>query len=329
MKDTVKDLISVIVPMFNVEKYIEKCIQSLKEQTYRNFEVIIVDDGAKDKSHALADRAIAGDARFCVVSKENGGLSSARNFGISYAKGEYITFIDSDDYVCKEYLMHLYTAISKNDECEISMSRIRYTQENETINDNHNGMVSVEVVYKDIAMRKMFLIDKFNHCAYGKLYKAYIWENCSFPNGRLYEDYLTTYRMFTKADMVALVDSEDYYYVQHSGSIMHEKVSLRTLDIINVSKEVTGWVRENYSSLFLSALELQLATYMKTLQKIRRQDKMSFIDIQKELERYLKDNCLKILFYKYTPVRDRLKLLVFFINKYLFYMFYNLFANEE
>ena len=328
MKNTIKDLISIIVPMFNVEKYIEKCIFSLKEQTYKNFEVIIVDDGSKDESYYFANRAIDGDNRFRVFSKENGGLSSARNYGIKFAKGEFITFIDSDDYVCKEYLMHLYSAIRKNNECDISMSRIRYTAEKEKNNDNITKKYSIETVKNDIAMKKMFLRDMFNHCAYGKLYKSYIWDNSSFPEGRLYEDYLTTYKIFMKSTKIALIDSEDYFYVQHKGSIMHDKVSLQTLDIINVSNEVTEWVKMNSFSLFLPALELQLATYMKTLHKIRSYDKTSFMDIQHKLEKYLKKKSIKVLFYKNTPVRDRLKILLFFINKHLFYVFYSLFGNK-
>lgn len=323
------ELISIIVPMYNVEKYIEKCIISIKDQTYENYEVIIVDDGTKDNSNDKAYCAIGDDERFAIVHKENGGLSSARNHGLGFASGEYITFIDSDDHIGKDYLLNLYNAITQHPNCEIAMSRIRYTAENEDIRSNDTKPPCIKVKSRNVAIRKMLLRDKYNHCAYGKLYRSRLWHGMAFPEGRLYEDYLTIYQIFSKVEIVALIDSIDYFYVQHSNSIMHENVSLRILDIINVTNEVTSWIYHNNREVYLPALELQMATYIKTLQKIRNYEKDSFMEFQLEIEKGIKTNFTKILLYRYTPCFDRIKLLLFGINKTLFFSLYDIVSGGE
>lgn len=315
--------------MYNVERYIEKCITSIKDQTYENYEVIVVDDGTEDDSNEKAYCAIGDDERFVIVHKVNGGLSSARNYGLRFVNGEYITFIDSDDHIDKDYLLNLYNAITQHPDCEIAMSRIRYTAENEDIWSNNIKPPRIKIKSGNVAIRKMFLRDGYNHCAYGKLYKSHLWHNRVFPEGRLYEDYLTTYQIFSKVEIVALVDSIDYFYIQHSNSIMHGNVSLRMLDIINVTNEVTSWIYHNNRKVYLPALELQMATYIKTLQKIRNYDKDSFIDIQLEIEKGIKTNFARILLYRYTPCFDRIKLLLFRANKTLFFLLYNIVSGGE
>lgn len=320
-------LISVVIPMYNVEKYIEKCLLSVKNQSYTNFEVLIVNDGTKDKSREVADNTIKGDLRFRILDKENGGLSSARNYGMKNAKGDYLIFIDGDDYVGKDYLLNLYTALQNNSDCDIAMSRIIYVNED----DNFIEKVSKhkeKIVSSNVAIKKMMLRDKYHHCAYGKMYKIELWDTIKFPEGRIYEDYLTTYKLFSGSSNVALVDSRDYFYVQHEGSIMHDKLSDKTLDIINVSDEVTEWIYNNNKDVYMPALELKIATYIKILQKIKNSNSDDYNEQDYKISKFIRENGWSILMYIGTPIKDKIKIFMYMLNRKLFFKFYN-FASRE
>ena len=119
-----KSLISIVIPVYNVEKYLEKCLQSVQNQTYNHFEVILVNDGSTDSSLSICEKFVNQDKRFSVFSKENGGMSSARNFGIKKAKGSFITFVDSDDYIVKDYLSHLVAGIKSETSIVLSLIHI-------------------------------------------------------------------------------------------------------------------------------------------------------------------------------------------------------------
>lgn len=320
-----RPVISVIIPMYNVEKYIGKCLESVKRQSFKLFEVIIVNDGTKDNSKKIAQSVIANDNRFKIVDKINGGLSSARNYGIKISKGEYIIFLDSDDYVSEDYLLNLYNAIKTDKECDIAISRIMYVDE-DCVPKKNTIPKKVQVVNTEITMSMMLLRKKYNHCAYGKLYKAYLWDDMIFPEGRLYEDYLTTYCIFNKVKKVAMVDSKDYYYLQRPGSIMHEHLSSRVLDIINVSDEVTEWIYQNNKEIYQAAKELRLATYLKTWQRILNSDSEDFSDKKKKIEHVINGNIKSCIFYLNTPIKDRVKFILYLISPSLFLRIYNRFT---
>lgn len=318
------ELISIIIPVYNVEKYIGRCIKSIKNQTYRNFEAIVVNDGTKDKSVEIAKKIIDNDNRFVILNKANGGLSSARNYGLNNMRGKYVVFIDSDDFVSEKYIENLYCAMSQNSEVDIAVSRIIDVNADGNEISVRNGTNKTMIIPSEKMMRKMMLErTRYNHCAYGKLYKSEFWIDFRFPNGRLYEDYLTTYKLFSKANKVAIIDKQDYYYVQQQGSIMHMPISSKTLTILDVSDEITEWIRTNNSKLYLAALELQMATYLKTLQKIINYDSKNFIESQERICKFVKLHSKEMLLYRYTPIKDRIKIVLFNVNKGLFISIYN------
>lgn len=201
-----KELITIVVPIYNVEQYLERCIKSIVSQTYENIEILLVNDGSPDNSQKIMEKWGKKDKRIKCLYKENGGLSDARNYGIKRSKGKYICFIDSDDYIDKDYVKKLYYAIKENN-AEISWCNIRTVNDNGktgTINQNEEDLWSFEMAS---ACNRLFLKDLF------------IKNDISFPKGLWYEDLATTPRLFFKAKKVVFVDSELYSYYYNSESI--------------------------------------------------------------------------------------------------------------
>lgn len=221
-------LISVIVPVYKVEKYIHKCIDSILNQTFRDFELFLVDDGSPDNCGKICDEYSTKDDRIIVIHKENGGLSDARNVAIDRANGEYLTFIDSDDYVAPDYLESLYNALIQSDS-DIAISNITTFAENgQYDNEFYKITDKIEVLEgKDI----FSTIYRPNACA--KLYKRFIFDDIRYPVERLYEDAFVYHDVLSKANRIVLTGVNSYYYLVRDDSIMHQEYKLAFTDIID------------------------------------------------------------------------------------------------
>ena len=212
--------ISIIVPVYNVEKYISRCIESILCQTFTNFELILVDDGSPDNSVSICEKYMEKDARVSLIHKENGGLSSARNAGIDSAKGEYLLFVDGDDVIHPETLEILYSNL-KDSNAQISIGNFcRFCDDKEvrfeTIKEN------VVNIYSGIQVLEK-LYDKNNASRYvsacGKLIQRSLFVDVRFPEGRLFEDEFTTYLLYYRAERVSTMESVLYYYYVNDGGI--------------------------------------------------------------------------------------------------------------
>ena len=192
-----KDKISVVVPIYNVEKYLEKCIKSILNQTYNNLEIILVNDGSTDNCLNICKKFEKIDKRIFVINKENGGLSEARNYGIDKATGKYITFVDSDDYIDEDYLEFLYKNLIINN-CDISICnpRIVYEDGGKSRTLYKYCFPQNIVLEGEKALEMMLYQKKFDNSAWGKLYKINLFDEIRYPVGKLYEDIATTYKTF-------------------------------------------------------------------------------------------------------------------------------------
>lgn len=212
-------MISVIVPVYNVEKYITRCVSSLMTQTYDDFELLLVDDGSKDRSGEICDSLAEKDQRIRVFHKENGGLSDARNYGLKRIKGEYVTFVDSDDYVGPDYLRILYEMIQE-DGCDVSIVRFKEVScEDLRVTDSEDSRIFMD---EETAMKEMLAGKKFGVSACGKLYRSSVFSDVRFPKGKLYEDLLTIPYVMAAGTGCFFSTSEQYYYYQREDSIMHK-----------------------------------------------------------------------------------------------------------
>lgn len=211
-------LLSVIVPVYNVEEYVGRCIESILNQTYQNLELILVDDGAKDSSGAICDSYAETDPRIRVIHKENGGLSSARNTGIEQAKGEYITFVDSDDWIEADAYEHLLELMARY--------QVKLVCGGNYDVDGKTGKRTLalcpqkeEVISTEDFVGRMFLWQGFDSSACDKIYHRSLLETFRYPEGKVCEDVAVTYKIVLETDRAALSDRPFYNYYHHPGSI--------------------------------------------------------------------------------------------------------------
>ena len=211
-------LISVIVPCYKVECYLPKCVDSILRQTYKNLEVILVDDGSPDRSGEICDTYATKDPRIVVIHKANGGLSDARNVGIDQAKGEWITFIDSDDFVSDDYVEVLFNLVAEYG-CECSVCPLNpFKEGEEPVVDS--AAKHKECMQPQKAVEQMFYQEKYDNNAASKLFHKRLFESgIRFPKGMIFEDLAITYKLLLLSKGVAYTDARLYNYLLRDGSI--------------------------------------------------------------------------------------------------------------
>lgn len=242
------DLISIIVPVYNVEKYLEKCVKSVIDQTYKNLEIILVDDGAKDNSGKMCDELAKLDSRIKVIHKENGGLSDARNFGLREAKGDYIGFVDSDDYIANDMYETLYNTIKDNN-ADISIVSFYEMYKGKVIGVRDSG--NLEVLSKLDAMKELLIDTKIQSYAWNKLFKKELFYDLKFPTGKNFEDIATTLLLFEKCDRVALLEKPKYYYLRRDDSIVGVRNSKTYTDYLEVIYDKYMYLKGKYPEIEL------------------------------------------------------------------------------
>lgn len=235
-------LISIIVPVYNVEKYIHRSITSILNQTFSNFELILVDDGSPDNCGKICDEYAEKDKRIHVIHKRNGGLSDARNFGIdwvfAHSDSEWITFIDSDDWIHPDYLNFLYNAILETN-TSISICSLKRI-------DSVLRFEKTSLIVSSVQTESFFCNKRVNSIvACGKLFKKTDFELIRFPVGKLHEDEFTTYKILFKYEKVAFVDNYIYFYYVNPESITQSGWNLRRLDNLEAFQKQISFFKEN------------------------------------------------------------------------------------
>lgn len=228
------DKISIVVPIYNVEKYLRKCIDSILNQTYHNLEIILVNDGSTDSSGDICNEYKNKDERIVVIHQENKGMSSARNAGIEIATGQYIGFVDSDDYIEKDMYERLFQNIIDYN-ADIAICGFVFEENNKIVSKNFTN--NVEVFDKATALEELLKDRKIHSYVWNKLFKRELWNDAKFKLGVAFEDIDIMYKLFKKANKIIYINSLEYYYVQRSTSIMHVHNSKFIFDRINVIVE--------------------------------------------------------------------------------------------
>lgn len=247
-----RPIISLIIPVYNVEEYIRKCLDSVVRQKYENLDIVIVDDGAEDGSGAVCDEFAKKDKRVRVFHKKNGGLSDARNFGIKKARGEIIAFVDSDDFISEEFVGAMYDEMVGRSAdvvvCGYNMVKLK------------REVISGE----EATVRLLTKQENVDIVTWNKLYKRslFVGNGIWFPKGKKYEDTLTTYKLLAKAEKVAYLDKALYCYVERGGSIMktaklEERLKVRE----EAAKEAVGYFENSMQLKQAAEVSLLLAKY--------------------------------------------------------------------
>lgn len=284
-------LISVIVPVYRVEEYLERCVKSILSQTYENLEVILVDDGSPDQCPAICDACAEKDARVKVIHQENKGLSGARNAGIDAASGEYLAFVDSDDYVSPHFIEELYQLLQDTG-CAIGQCRFSYVKGDGLVEESdsafciYRGESLMEQLYGPEEKATCFVV------AWNKLYRAELFKETGirYPEGRIHEDEATTYRLFHEAKKLAFLDRALYgYYTENGGSIT-SVFSAKRLQWLTAHEERIAFFKKNGYEKLLPAAYRKLCDacitfYFRCTEQVKDAEELKK-ELRKRLETY-------------------------------------------
>ncbi len=241
------EMISVIVPVYRVEKYLDQCVASITKQSISNLEIILVDDGSPDQCGAMCDEWAIKDQRVKALHKKNGGLSDARNYGLKYACGSYIAFVDSDDIIAPKMLEKLLDVLNQSGADIAECNYSRFTGDVQCLNVDSSS--SITIYSTQDALRQLLDESVFKYTVWNKLYRRKIFSSLQFEVGKLHEDVFFTYQAFGICKSVAKIEESLYYYRQREGSIMGEAVSLRNLDTLEAREKQYFYVKDNFPDL--------------------------------------------------------------------------------
>lgn len=286
-------LISVIIPVYNVEEYIERCITSILTQTYKNLEIILVNVGSTDRSGEICEAFAKTDSRIVVMHEKKCGPGGARNIGIQKATGDYFVCVDSDDYVKEDYVAYLYELLIEN-EADISTCSFKKIYHAEETLDEVSEKITI--YHAEEALEQLIYQKNVQPCVYCKLYKRELFEEISFPEMMQYEDLAIIYKLLEKADKIAASNQQKYYYIQRRNSIMNEKFNKRKMQRIRVANDLKLYVDEKYPALTAAT---SVRCFLAGVQVFREVPK------KKEYQEYLGEAWEQVRKYRRFVLKDR------------------------
>ena len=317
-------LISIIIPVYNVENYLGRCFQSVQKQTYKNLEIILIDDGSTDASGKLCDQYKLHDQRVKVIHQKNGGLSNARNSGLKIAKGEYITFLDSDDlFGSNDYLEELYKKIVDT-KSDLAVCAIKELWPKKELDYGQN--FQQETMDPEIALKHMLNEQGFNVSAYAKLYHKRLWKNVEFPDGKLHEDLGTTYKLFMKSKQIIYIPKIKYFYVRREGSIASSNFTPRKLDILDFTDEMCAEIDQKFKALKNVTNLRRIHARFSVLCQV---SKRTHPKLEKELVAYIKAHKNYILKNPEASLKDKVAIRTLLLSKKLFRLIWGIYNRHR
>lgn len=255
--------LSIIVPIYNVEKYLARCIESILNQTFKDFELILVNDGSTDNCRKICEEYKKKDSRIIIVDKKNAGLSSARNLGLDTSNGEYIGFVDSDDFIDVNMYEILLNIINTNDSDIVICDYYKINEDNIKKYEKvklKNKDIRVENINNFDSIEKVLTVGEKFIIACNKIYKRSLFDNLRYKEGVIYEDEFLAHRILYKCSKVSVINQALYYYVQRKGSIVNSEFSSKKFDKVYAIKDRVDFLKE------------------KNLIKLKEKAEKSFID---------------------------------------------------
>lgn len=318
-----EDLVSVIVPVYNVENYLRECLDSIVAQTYRNIEVILIDDGSKDSSGEICDEYADKDNRIKVIHKENGGVSAARDTGLDVAKGEWISYVDSDDYI-EDTMLETLICLAKENDVELAMCSFKDISECENVTQENDIRIfsKDELIYNYVVRNTDYCITEG---IWDRIYKRVLVDGLRFKNDRINEDILYTMEVFTRAHK-ALYTSEKLYNYRagREGNITGRKTTIDSIkDKIYCSKNSAKILRESGNEELADIFEC--IHFLEISELLIFNDEKNNDDIL-NYKRYMKPIVKKVLNYKNVSRKIKAKLVLVLINPGLMRMSTNVYS---
>ena len=284
-------IISIIIPVYKVEPYIHKCLDSVCAQTYQNLDIILVDDGSPDTCGSICDEYAARDSRIRVIHKENGGLSSARNAGMAIARGDFIGFVDSDDWIEPDMFELLYRNMAAEN-AAISVCG-HYQHENEKFSacgDSSYAVLSPREAIESVYCRNGFAIVVWN-----KLFRKELFCNLCFPEGRIYEDAFIIFQLLDAAQKIVIDMKPKYHYLCRPGSIMTSPLCPAQLDILDATLQNYDFLCEKYPELAHHALYACLWSRISMIMRVYRAKDPSYKAVECSCIRFIRQHYRVVL----------------------------------
>src|SRR5699024_2762769 len=311
--------ISIIIPVYNVEDYLERCLKSITSQTYKNLEIILINDGSTDRSGELCDIYKKKDSRIEVIHKENSGQSAARNMGLDIASGDYIAFVDSDDWIEEGIYEHCINLFGSYDcdvidfECQFKNSYSEKTilNNNEQIEVNEGKEILRAYLKKGQTRKAPFTV-------WRKIYKSNLFNSIRFPEGKINEDIVTNYKLLFKCNKIIYTKKIGYFYFQDNVSTTRDELKKRDFDLLDASEELVRLTEnENYKDIKYLANVKLARSYFTLLTKIAYYGVADEIKdekkITKDLTKSLRSN-LKLLVKSPMPLNRKVMAVMMCVN---------------
>lgn len=302
------EMISVIIPVYKVKDYLPKCIESILQQTYHNLEIILVDDGSPDKCGKICDAYAKKDPRIHVIHKKNEGVASARNVGIEYASGEYISFIDSDDWITKNAFQVLYQGIKRYDADCVVGKCITVIDKNGVLRPKKSPAQPVRCETSEEAVKHTLLSGS---AIWNRLFKRKIFKKLRFPADRVNDDEFVALRAYEKCNKIVFLNQDTYYYRIRKNSITTSRFSLRNIDYYYNSMDNLAFIKKKRPELrecaeykYIKAM-LYCYVHLKMMKPNQKANK-----IKKELHKNIRKNRSLALKNRYLPLQYKLLMLI-------------------
>ncbi len=231
--------ISLIIPVYNVENFLDRCLKSVEAQSYQDAQVIIVNDGSTDNSLKIIEEYVSRNENFSFFTVENGGQGAARNFGLEKATGEYVVFLDSDDYIAPDCLEKLLFAVEKENSDIAVCACFDVSEEGEILSLAENNIKN-----RTVSLREEPKILFNRPCPWGKIFRRSLFDSLQFSPGVWYEDIRLIPKLYAKAEKITYIDDPLFFYVQRSGSTMNNAKALRNLEIIDAFEDLIAHFKE-------------------------------------------------------------------------------------
>lgn len=311
-------LITVIVPIYNVEKFLDKCINSILEQTYKNLEIILINDGSTDQSLKICEKYACLDKRIKIINKNNGGLSDACNTGIEISKGKYIVFVDPDDSFESDMIEYLYKLLKRNN-CDLATcnyfvtvkgnKRIEFQTQKDMLFNNHN------------AIQQMLYSNGIETSRWAKLFKKELFKGIKFPKGKNYEDIAAVYKLFLNSTNIVSGCKVKYNYEIRENSITTTEFNESKFDLIEMTDKMGDEVLCIYPDLKKAVLRRRVYARFSTLNhmlniKTHQKEKSEII-------KFIKNNAWNVVSDLNVPFRDKVAVLLLEINYSLYKFVWN------
>ncbi len=319
--------LSVIVPVYKVEKYLSRCIESILNQTFTDYELILIDDGSPDNCPQICDEWAKKDERIKVIHKENGGVALARNIGLDIMVGKYVTFIDSDDFIHDQMFSFMMSAIEKND---ADIAVCSYTKTNKSI-------TPIEISNQYITLNNIesvsMLYDSKHSIAFitpwGKIIRSKLFCDIRFPVGKFVEDEFTTYKIFYNSKKTIFTEDKFYFYYTNTESFVQSAFSEKNLDALEAFKErILYFEQKNEVSLTNQAKNVLIARIMYSHQRICREKSIkNKKELKKKALNYLHfiDKAQINLYSSHLPLEQRIWMYIFIISPDIYSYLRNIF----